>query len=95
MEKLYIVVPCYNEQECLIDSANQLKNVMASLIEKKKIASNSKIVFINDGSKDKTWEIIKNINKTEKLSDILYKVLRWYRRKGFRIRSKEDKNEHY
>ncbi|MFI3212519.1 MAG: glycosyltransferase family 2 protein [Eubacteriales bacterium] len=55
---LYLVVPCYNEEEILEASADKLKCKMAQLIESGKIASQSKVMFINDGSKDKTWSII-------------------------------------
>ena len=63
MNILHIVVPCYNEQECLNDSAKQLKEVVDSLINKNKISNESKIVFVDDGSKDKTWEMIVSLNK--------------------------------
>lgn len=63
MNILHIVVPCYNEQECLDDSAKQLKEVVDSLINKNKISNESKIVFVDDGSKDKTWEMIVSLNK--------------------------------
>lgn len=60
MQRLMIVVPCYNEEEILPYSAEKLTGVIKNLIEKSKIASNSGILFVNDGSKDKTWEIIQN-----------------------------------
>lgn len=53
-----IVVPCYNEEEVLPDTAKQLIGVVENLIEKKKISGNSGILFVNDGSKDRTWELI-------------------------------------
>lgn len=55
-----IVVPCYNEEEILPYSTEKLTEVIKNLIKKSKIASNSGILFVNDGSKDKTWEIIQN-----------------------------------
>ena len=58
MQRLMIVVPCYNEEEILPYSAEKLTEVIKNLIKKSKIASNSGILFVNDGSKDKTWEII-------------------------------------
>ncbi len=64
---LYVVVPCYNEEEVLEETTKQLKAKMESLISKKEISAKSKVMYVNDGSKDKTWEIIKKINKTEKL----------------------------
>lgn len=64
---LYVVVPCYNEEEVLEETTKQLKSKMESLISKKEISSKSKVMYVNDGSKDSTWEIIKKINKNEKL----------------------------
>lgn len=55
---LYIVVPCYNEEEVIYETAKRLKDKVNDLINKSQIAKNSRIVFINDGSKDKTWDII-------------------------------------
>ena len=52
---LTIVVPCYDEQEVLHETSKLLKNIIDDLIEQNKISSNSKILFVNDGSKDKTW----------------------------------------
>lgn len=64
---LYIVVPCYNEEEVLHETTKQLKEKMKKLIAEKKISSKSKVMYVNDGSKDKTWDIIKEINKKEPL----------------------------
>ena len=55
---LYIVVPCYNEEDCLDETARQLSKKIESLAGAKKISQDSKIVFIDDGSKDKTWDLI-------------------------------------
>ncbi|MFR0629000.1 glycosyltransferase family 2 protein [Limosilactobacillus mucosae] len=55
---LTIVVPCYNEEEVLPETTKELGQILNDLIDKKKIAPNSKLLFVNDGSKDKTWEII-------------------------------------
>ena len=64
---LYIVVPCYNEEEVLRETTKRLKEKLESLIKKKLISENSRVMYVNDGSKDKTWELIKEINKKEKL----------------------------
>ena len=64
---LYVVIPCYNEEEVLEETTKQLKVKMTKLIENKEISEKSKVMYVNDGSKDKTWEIIKKINKKEKL----------------------------
>lgn len=58
MEKLAIVVPCYNEEEVLKIASKALRDVLADLIQKGKIAEDSFILFVNDGSKDRTWELI-------------------------------------
>ena len=60
MQRLIIVVPCYNEEEILTYSIEKFTGVIKNLIEKSKIASNSGILFVNDGSRDGTWEIIQN-----------------------------------
>jgi glycosyltransferase involved in cell wall biosynthesis len=64
---LYIVIPCYNEEEVLQETTKQLKEKMEKLIKEKKISEKSKVMYVNDGSKDKTWELIKKISKKEKL----------------------------
>lgn len=64
---LTIVVPCYDEQEVLHETSKLLKNIIDDLIEQNKISSNSKILFVNDGSKDKTWEIIEQLQTQEKV----------------------------
>lgn len=64
---LYMVIPCYNEEEVLEETTRQLKIKLESLIKEKKISNKSKVMYVNDGSKDKTWEIIKDINKKDKL----------------------------
>ncbi len=61
--KLYLVIPCYNEEEVLPETAARLKEKVASLIGKGKIDKDSRIVFVNDGSKDRTWEIIASLHK--------------------------------
>ena len=61
-EILYMVVPCYNEQEVLHETAKQLKEKYTSLIQQKLISTKSRIVFVNDGSKDSTWNIIQELH---------------------------------
>ena len=58
MEKLAIVVPCYNEEEVLKIASKALRDVLEDLIQKGKIAADSFVLFVNDGSKDKTWHLI-------------------------------------
>ena len=63
---LYIVVPCYNEEEVLPESSKELKSILEKLIEEDKISSKSKILFVNDGSKDKTWQLIEELHNESK-----------------------------
>lgn len=60
-KKLYIVVPCYNEEEALELSADTLLKKLTDLTEKGLVSEDSKIVFVDDGSKDRTWEIIEKL----------------------------------
>lgn len=60
---LTIVVPCYNEQEVLPETVKELGGVLEKLIKDGKVSSQSKILFVNDGSKDKTWELISKYTK--------------------------------
>lgn len=55
---LYLVVPCYNEQEVLNDTAEKLRKKMTALIAAEKVSAKSRIAFVNDGSRDRTWELI-------------------------------------
>ncbi len=59
---LYIVIPCYNEQAVLPITAPLFLNKITSLINKNKISQDSKVLFVNDGSKDDTWQIIKSLS---------------------------------
>lgn len=63
MDKLGIVVPCYNEEEVLEIASKALREVLTDLISKQKIAEDSFILFVNDGSKDRTWELIEEEHK--------------------------------
>lgn len=64
---LYIVLPCYNEEEVLNETSSSLKRVMEKLIDTGKISPKSKIMFVDDGSKDKTWSIIKELYENDSL----------------------------
>ncbi len=75
---LYIVIPCYNEEEVLPITAPMFKDEISDLISKEKIDENSKILFVNDGSKDKTWEIINSISK----QDSVFKGISQSRNRG-------------
>lgn len=60
---LYIIIPCYNEQEVLLQTAPMFLDKLTQLTRQEKIAEDSRILFVNDGSKDKTWEIICDLAK--------------------------------
>lgn len=61
-EILYLVVPCYNEEEVLPETSKRLLEKMNTMIKDNIISEQSRIVFVNDGSKDKTWEIIDKLH---------------------------------
>lgn len=58
---IWLVIPCYKEEEVLPVTSKTLKDIMNGIIEKGKISQESKICFVNDGSKDRTWEIISEL----------------------------------
>ena len=59
--KLYIIIPCYNEQEVLPITSEMFLAELKDLISKGKVSDDSRIMFVNDGSKDNTWNIIKDL----------------------------------
>ena len=64
---LYMVIPCYNEEEVLHETAKRLQEKLSALIESKKISEDSRIVFVNDGSSDSTWKIICDLHAQDKI----------------------------
>lgn len=64
---LYLVVPCYNEEEVLKKTAEVLKKKILQLQENGKISEASRIFFVNDGSKDSTWKIIYDLTQKDKI----------------------------
>lgn len=60
---LYVVVPCYNEEEVLPETSRRLKAKLEALVEREKISPHSKVMFVNDGSKDRTWELIEELHR--------------------------------
>lgn len=64
---LYLVIPCYNEEEVLPETAKRLKEKFDDFIAKEKISASSRIVFVDDGSKDKTWNIIEELHAENKI----------------------------
>ena len=62
---LWIVIPCYNEESVLPITSELFLKELQELISKEKISQESRILFVNDGSKDKTWEIITDLSKSD------------------------------
>lgn len=58
---LYIIVPCYNEEEVILITSGLFLQELTELIQKEKISDDSRILFVNDGSKDRTWEFIEKL----------------------------------
>ena len=64
---LYVVVPCYKEEEVLPETSKRLKEKLTALIAKGKISPRSRILFVNDGSKDRTWPIIEELHARDRI----------------------------
>ena len=64
---LYIVVPCYNEEEVLPETARRLGDKLRALMAAGKLSPRSRVLFVNDGSKDRTWEIIEGLHREDPL----------------------------
>lgn len=62
---LYIVVPCYNEEEVLPETARRLKAKLDGMAAAGKVSPRSRILFVNDGSRDKTWELISSLHEKD------------------------------
>ena len=75
---LYIVVPCFREEEVLPETAKRLKAKMTELRERGKIAENSRVLFVDDGSDDRTWELIAAYHA----EDELFSCVRLSRNRG-------------
>ena len=67
MARLAIVVPCYNEEAVLERSVSELSQVLRELIAKEKISGDSFLLFVDDGSRDRTWELIEKFHKENEL----------------------------
>ncbi len=61
---LTVVVPCYNEEEVLSESVTQLTNIIEKLVMSESISEKSQIMFVDDGSKDRTWELIQQYSES-------------------------------
>lgn len=66
-ERLYVVVPCYNEEDVLLETTGRLKAKLGQMMEAGQIAPTSKVLYVNDGSKDRTWEMIEEIHGADPL----------------------------
>lgn len=75
---LYLVIPCYNEEEVLPETSRQLLLKMQSMLERGMISDKSRIMFVNDGSKDRTWEIIEGLHA----SNPIYSGVKLSRNRG-------------
>ncbi len=66
-EKLYIILPCYNEEEILFRSAERVREVLRSLVSQAEdpVSPESRILFVDDGSKDGTWDIIASLHEED------------------------------
>lgn len=64
---LYLVIPCYNEESVLNETAKRLKEKMNTIIESNLISDKSKVMFVNDGSKDNTWNMIEKFHEEDDL----------------------------
>lgn len=67
LKKLLIILPCYNEEEILPLTIKKIKSLLKDMIAKKLVAADSQACFVNDGSRDKTWEIIKKACAKDKM----------------------------
>lgn len=64
---LFVVIPCYKEEEVLPETARRMKEKMQALMEAELISRQSRVMFVNDGSKDRTWEIIVQLHHEDSL----------------------------
>ena len=64
--KTYIVLPCYNEEEVLSETSTRLLKLLDMMLEENLVSDESRIVFVDDGSKDSTWSIIKELSEKNK-----------------------------
>lgn len=66
-QTLYLVIPCYNEQEVLDTTCERLTEKLRSMIDSGLVSADSRMLFVNDGSKDQTWEIICRLHASNPL----------------------------
>ena len=61
--ELFIVLPCYNEEEILPASAEKMMRLLQKLVEDGTVSAESRLLFVDDGSKDRTWELIEGLHE--------------------------------
>ena len=61
MDKISVIVPCYNEEEVLPQTYAALSKKLSAMIHKGVVSAQSTIVFVDDGSRDKTWSVLKSL----------------------------------
>lgn len=76
--KLAIIVPCYNEEQVLDETTKRLSSILNELVDQNKITKNSFILYVDDGSKDNTWGIVKSIS----VRNLLVKGIKLSKNKG-------------
>jgi glycosyltransferase involved in cell wall biosynthesis len=77
-DTLYIVIPCYNEEDVLPEASSRIKDKLLRMIDADLAAKDSRILFVDDGSRDKTWQIIENLHN----SDPIFSAVKLARNKG-------------
>ena len=69
-KRISVMIPCYNEEACLPNSFNAISETFNNFVEEEFISKDSRLVFVDDGSKDKTWSIIKELSNKDLLLDL-------------------------
>ena len=75
--RLVIVSPCYNEEAILAYSARELTSLLERLIAAGKILPTSHVLYVNDGSRDRTWELIEELHRENHFIDGLCLAAMW------------------
>ena len=82
IKKLIIVSPCYNEEETLLNSGRLLKTIIEELISEKLISEDSNLLLVDDGSTDRTWQLIESLYSEDSKK---YKAIRLSKNKGHQV----------
>jgi len=78
---LYLVIPCYNEESVLNESSERLRSKIKMLVQEGRISETSKIVFVDDGSRDGTWGIIERLVS----EDMVFAGIKLSRNRGHQV----------